>query len=413
MLQIQTMEKILTNTKFHLIIFSTILICCIFLLLGRLVMTGSAIGGDAVYYYSALRSLGIDHDLDFKNEYQFFHESTSGFTGNKKIPIIPDANSTTQKLPTKYPIGSALFLLPTFLLTNLLLNGDGYNIFYQAISALSSLSYAFCGLLLIYFLGKEIFNSKVAFLGTLGIWLATPLVYYMTMEPLNSQPLSFFSVSLFIYLWFKSRVKGDLKHWIVLGIVGGLMSMVRPQDSLFLLIPIIDAFILKTNFLYILIFLFSSSIIMLPQFWANNYLFGSPFINSYNGIGFPYLTSPWIFYSLFSPERGLLFWSPILIFALIGLYWFFKKSKLIGSLLLFSFLIQLYIVSSWADPTQGDSFGNRILLNCNPIFVIGLIQFLEKAKKYQNIIMLSLLGLISLNGTLIVLFIFRFIGQPY
>lgn len=403
----------MNNTKLHLIIFLLFFFGCIFLLLGRLYKTGSAIGGDAVYYYSTLRSIGIDHDLDFKNEYIFFHNQTSGFTNNRKIPVIPDKNKTTNKLPSKYPIGSAIFLLPTFLITHIILNGDGYNIFYQAVSALSSLIYAFIGLLLIYFLGKKIFSPKVAFLATIGIWLATPLVYYISMEPLNSQPLSFFSVSLFIYLWYKTRGNRTLLQWIILGIAAGLMSMVRFQDSLFLLIPIIDALISKTKSLSILIFLFSAAITITPQLWANNYLFGSPFINGYKGIGFPYLTSPKILYSLFSSERGLLVWSPILILALVGLYWFYKKFKLIACLLIFSFLIQLYIVSSWADPSQGDSFGNRILLNSNIIFAIGLMQFLETLGKYQKYILLLFSLLISLNGILAGLFVLRIIGQPY
>lgn len=385
-------------------------------------MTGSAIGGDAVYYYAALRSIAIDHNLDFKNEYEYFHQSTSDFTGNRKIPQIPDKNPITQRLPAKYPIGTTIFLAPPFLLTHIMIivlynfgfniPPDGYHLIYQSSAALASLMYAFIGLLLIYNLGKKIFNPKVAFFGTVGIWLATPLIYYMTMEPLNSQPLSFFGVSLFIYLWFTIRKSQKKYLWIILGLVGGLMSTVRYQDALFMLIPIIDGLIFKKIGNILLLVLFSG-LAIIPQLWANHYLFGSPFTTGYTGIGFPYLASPKIFYSLFSLERGLLVWSPILIFALIGLYWFFKKSKLIGSLLTISFLAQLYIVSSWADPSQGDSFGNRILLNSSLIFALGLMQFLKDTQAYQKIFIGIFALLILINGTLAYLFIFRVIGQPY
>lgn len=418
--------KNLIKSKYHLIILLIVLLGAVFLLSGRLLTTGSAIGGDAVYYFATLRSLAIDHDLDFKNEYEYFHSQTSDFTGNRKLPKIPDQNPVTAKLPAKYPIGSAIFLIPFFFLASFLviilqtlgfnLQPDGYNILYQLFPALGSLIYAFIGVLLIYKLGRKIFGVKVAFWGTLFIWLATPLVYYMTMEPLNSQSLSFFGVSLFIYFWFSTRTNRKISSWIILGFLGGTMSMVRYQDALFMLIPIIDVLIssfLKKSLLFICLLLLSALGVLSLQGWANNYLFGSPFITSYTGISFPYLTSPKILYSLLSLERGLLVWSPIFIFALLGMYWFIKKSKLIGSLLLFSFLAQLYIVSSWADPSQGDSFGNRILLNSSVIFALGLMQFLKKTQAYQKLFLTIFALLILINGVLASLFTLRIIGQPY
>lgn len=417
-------ERILNKQKSHLIIFFVVFLGSIFLLLGRLQMSGSAIGGDAVYYYATLRSIVIDHDLNFANEYEYFHNQRSGFTENRKIPIIPDKNPVTKKFPAKYPIGSAIFLAPPYFLTHISLIflqklrigilPDGYNLIYQAFAALTSLTYAFVGLLLIYELGKKIFEPKVAFLGTLSIWLTTPLIYYATMEPLTSQPLSFFNITLFIYFWYTTRQNRKFYQWIILGLIGGLMSIVRYQDSLFLLIPIIDNFKrFYSNFLKILIFLLFAGFAITIQLAVNLYLYGSPILTGYGDAGFPYLLSPKIFYSLLSFRRGLLVWSPILVFALTGLYWFIRKARIVGFLLVLSFLLQLYAVSSWADPSQGDSFGNRILLNSNIIFALGLMQFLKETQTHQKIFLTIFAFLISLNFILAGLFIFRIIGQPY
>lgn len=418
-------NKLVDNPKYHLIILLTILTVCIFLLLGRLYKTNSAIGGDAVYYYSTLRSIIIDKDLNLTNEYKYFHNQISPFTGNRKIPVLPDLDPQTGRMPVKYPIGSSIFLIPPFLLTHNVsvilhevgtpVTADGYTTLYQASVAISSLLYAFLGLLLIYNLGKKIFEPKVALLATLDIWLATPLIYYMTMEPLSSQPISFFAVSLFIYLWYTTRGKNKLYPWIALGIIGGLMSIVRYQDSLFLLIPIIDQIIMfrKKIVLRLLVLLLFFGLTISIQLSLNNYFFGSPFNTGAYDVGLPYLASPKILYSLFSFQRGLLVWSPILVFALVGLYWFIKKSKLIGILLLFSFLAQLYIVSSWADPSQGDSFGNRILLNSTLIFALGLMQFLKTIKNYQKLFLVIFSLLILINAILAGLFALRIIGQPY
>lgn len=418
------LNHLLNNPKIHLIIFSAILLISIFLLLGRSYKTGSAIGGDAVYYYASLRSIVVDKDLDFKNEFEYFYNQISPFTGNRKIPFILPKNAQTDRFPTKYPIGSAIFLIPPFLITHGILislqslglgiTTDGYNIFYQTSAALGSLFYAFAGALLIYSLGKKIFEPKIAFLGTLFIWLATPLIYYMTMEPLTSQPLSFFCVSAFIYLWYTTRNNRKIYQWIVLGIIGGLMTMVRYQDSLFLLLPLISNLKRLPAILpkLIFFFIFAGSIIAI-QLSTNNYLYGSPFRTGEGDAGFPYLTSPKILYTLFSFERGLFVWSPILGFASIGLYWFIKKFKLIGGLLLFLFLLQVYVVSSWTDPSQGDSFGNRILINSNIIFALGLMQFLKETKTYQKLFITIFTLLVSLNAILAGLFVLRIIGQPY
>lgn len=416
--------NLLANQKYHTGIFLLILLFCIFLLFGRIFITDSAIGGDAVYYYSSVRSIAIDHDLDFKNEYEYFHQSISNFTSNRKIPQIPEENPITSKLPGKYPIGNAIFLLPPFLVTHFLMlllqslglevTADGYNLSYQSISALSSLIYAFTGFLFIYHLGKKLFGAKLSFLATVSIWLATPLIYYMTMEPLNSQPISFFCVSAFIYLWYMTRDKRKLNQWVMLGIVGGLMSIVRYQDSLFLLIPLIDSLRKLPSILPdLLSFFVSAGSIIAIQLGVNNYLFGSPLNTGIYESGFPYLASPKILYTLFSFERGLLVWSPILIFALVGLYWFAKRYKLIGSLLLLSLFLQVYVVSSWADPSQGDSFGNRILINSNVIFALGIMQFLKGTQIYQKLFLIIFTFLILMNGILAGLFIFRIIGQPY
>lgn len=417
------LKNLLNNQKYHRRIFLIILLGCLFLLLGRVYKTDSAVGGDAVYYYSSLRSVVLDKDLDLKNEYEYFHNQISEFTGNRKIPVIPPINETTQKLPAKYPIGTAVFLIPPYILIHSVLLmlqqmgvgivADGYSLIYQAFAAVGSLLYAFLGILLIYELGKKIFEPKIAFLGTIFIWLATPLVYYMTMEPLNSQPLSFFCVSAFIYLWFKTREKRKIYHWILMGIIGGLMTLVRYQDSLFILIPLIDNLKKVQTILPKLLLLLFAGLIITVQVGINNYLYGSPFRTGEGNAGFPYLLSPKIFYTLFSFERGLFVWAPILSFAGIGLYRFIKKFGFVGSLLLIFFLLQVYVVSSWADPTQGDSFGNRILINSNAIFALGLMQFLKETKKYQKIFLIIFTLLTLLNGVLAVLFIFRLLGQPY
>lgn len=415
-------SKLINVPKYHLLILFLIWLGCILLLIGRAYRTGGTIGGDAVYYYANLRSLVIDRNLDLENEYQYFHNQTSSFTKNRKIPIVPDKNPFTKKTTPKYSIGSSLLIAPVFLLTHLLFKilnflglaiiTDGYSFYYQMAAAVTSSLYAYLGLILVYFLGRKLFEPYIAFIGTFFIWFATPLIYYMTMEPLSSQPISFFCVSLLIYLWFK--MKQQVIYYILLGLAAGFLTIVRYQDFLFILLPITD-FIKKLprKLFKIIIFLIIAFSIISIQLLVNNTYNNSPFNLGVYSVGLPYLLSPKILYSLFSFQRGLFIWSPILIFAFIGLYYFIKKDRLIGWSLFISFLLQLYITSSWADPSQGDSFGNRILLNCSLIYAVGLMQFINKIKKRQRLFLSIFTIFIIINFTLAGLYIFRIIGQPY
>lgn len=433
------MISFLATEQYHKILFGIGLIISIILLMGRFSTTNSIAGGDAVYYYMNVRSLVIDHDIDFKNEYAHFYNEVSPFTGYRKILSIPDENLATGRLPNKYPIGTAIFLAPFFALAHVLalllqklgfsVQPDGYGSLYQLSAGFGSLLYAFAGIILIYHLGRKLYNPAVAFAGASAIWLATPLIYYMTMEPLMSHTISMFGITLFVFLWYVTREDRKMYQWSILGLVGGLLVTIRYQDALFTLIPFIDTLYLLLkrrapshqpwfrSLLGLLIFTLSSILAATPQFYSNIILNGS-LIPGYSqqGEDFCYWNSPKLLYTLFSAQSGLILWSPIIFFSFIGLYFLLKKNMSLGLLLSFSFAIQWYLVSSWWSIDQGHTFGNRMLLNSVVVFAVGLMQFLDKlqenVKLFKYAISLCIVFILT-NGILAGLYCFRIIGHPY
>jgi hypothetical protein len=447
------MIRFLANVRNHLLVFGLLLTFSILLLLGRFYLTRSVIGGDAVYYYSSIRSLVIDGDLDFKNEYEHFHRESSTFTKNRKIPEIPLASPITGKLPNRYPIGSAIALIPFFALGHILslflqylgisVTTDGYSAIYQIFTGLGGLLYGFFGLIIIYFLGRKLYdsysfnrysyNSATVFVGTISLCLATPLIYYMTMEPLMSHTPSMFFAALFVSIWYMTRRDRPIAQSITLGILGGLICIIRYQDALFLLIPIADAIAGTLNYANtkvwgrrtphhplqsLTLVLISAAFVICLQLYVNWFLYGSFFTTGYAYVGqtFTYWTSPKLLFTLFSPQGGLLLWSPILCFAIAGLVMFSRHQVLPGMLLLLVLLSEWYLISAWSFPHGGDSFGNRLLLSCSVIFAIGLMQFLHtfETRKLLYHVLIILSGiLILVNGVLAGLYCFRIIGNPY
>jgi hypothetical protein len=400
-------------------LFAGLFLSAVLLLVGRFAVTKSIMGGDAVYYYISLRSLVVDYDLDFQNEYAYFSAAVSPFTGNKKIAVLPSQHPVTGRLPNKYPLGSVLLLVPFFAVVHAYMHGDGYGAAYQIAAGLGSLIYGFLGVLLVYRLGKR-YAPQSAFAMTVGIWLATPLIYYMIMEPLMSHSCSMFLATAFVSLWLGARKQPTLYHWAFLGGLAGVMTMTRYQDGLFALILALYTGLRLRHpgqaLGGLLLFALAGVIGFAPQLYANTLLYGTPLTTGYTNEGFFYWTAPKLIFTLFSSACGLVLWAPIMALSFLGLGYLVRREIGLALPLWMTFLVQWYLVSSWSVPGQGDTFGNRMLLNSTVIFAIGLNEFL--AYMYTRPLLrrtaCGLIGVfIALNGILAGLYCFRVIGHPY
>lgn len=428
------------DPKYHRPLFLLGLVVSLLLLLGRFHTTKSVAGGDAVYYYMNLRSIVIDGDIDFRNEYGHFYNQVSPYTGNRKIPEVPSPDPRTGMLPNKYTIGTTVLLAPFFYLGHLSaitlnragfpVETDGYGSIYMLSAGVGSLIYGFLGVLLMYRLGKKLFNAEIAFVASLSAWLATPLIYYMAMDPLMSHATSMFTVTLFLYIWLSGREKGGLWYWAALGITGGIMSMVRSQDIFFGIAPVVDAALMRfasrdhaqresLGTLVVMLAVFSAFFALTgsPQFYVNYLLYGSPLTNGYSSgnEGFIFWNSPKLLYSLFSIHNGLFIWTPVAALSLFGAVRLALRDRLPGSILLLLFAIQVYLVSAWWSYTQGHTFGNRMMVNSTMVLGLGLMEVLRintGGRFYKSLTGLCCL-LIIVNAVLAGLFCLRIVGDPY
>ena len=86
--------------------------------------------------------------------------------------------------------------------------------------------------------------------------------------------------------------------------------------------------------------------------------------------------------SLFFPERGLLFFSPILILSFIGFFVLWKKNKELFFISIFTFLSVLWFRSTpYIKWWGGASFGLRHMMITIPFLMIPLIAVIEKINK--------------------------------
>ena len=119
-------------------------------------------------------------------------------------------------------------------------------------------------------------------------------------------------------------------------------------------------------------------ICMLPTFIAHYIVYGGAFETGYVHISDWYWKSPYLFSVLFSSDHGLLSWTPILLFALIGLVAFWRSVPRVGALFIAAVLAFYYFMASYPDWDGISSYGNRFFVSLTPLFILGLAVFLER-----------------------------------
>ena len=201
-------------------------------------------GADEVKYFVHLRSLWFDGDVDYANEYDHFIASdTEHFSWlyNLRDPISP----TGRKL-NDAPIGAAVLWAPFYIAADLLVivarslgatvPRDGYGWPYIWAACLGSLVWGIAGLALGYRMCRRFFDPWPSQLATIGIWFATPLVFYLYITPPMAHAASMFATTLFLWLWVRGRDgHRPPRQWLLLGAAAGLMVLVRELNWLLLL----------------------------------------------------------------------------------------------------------------------------------------------------------------------------------
>lgn len=273
------------------------------------------------------------------------------------------------KLKTKYHVGVAILESPFFLIGHVFAknngHGDGYSYEYHWALWMSGVFYLVAGLFFLKEYLRRRYELRYVLITLLSLLIGTNLYYYALNSPGMSHIYSFFLFSLL--LWLADRVvnKTKPKHVLLFSFFSALALLVRPTNGLFVLF----LFALHPSLFRMMIgtirkpLLFAGALMLvllalLPQFIYWHYLSGSYLHYSYEGEGFNWF-NPQLIEFWFSTNNGLFTYSPILIFALIGMAMMWKRKR--RSTLIFAamFLVISYVFSAWWCWWYGCSYGSR------------------------------------------------------
>jgi len=344
---------------------------------------GRIIQWDVIDYYGYLPAAFIYHDitLQFKDHYQ----------GHKKF-VFWAKKTATGNYVFKMTMGVSVMLSPFFFIANeaagpLGYNTGGYSLPYRFAIVIAALFYLLLGLIFLARVLRFYFSETVTALTVLAIGLGTNLFWYSTFEPGMSHVYSFFLVSVFLYLTILWHRRITIMRTIFIGLVIGLLTLIRPVNILMVLFFIfydvksIAGFKNKFSLfwqkrIHILLMILAGFVVLLPQFIYWKTVTGHWVYYSYGREGFFFL-HPQIINVLFSFRKGWFVYTPVMFFAVIGTYFLFKNYKQFFLPVLLLFIVYLYVVSSWWCWWYGGSLGQRELIDIYPVMALPLAAMLH------------------------------------
>ena len=365
---------------------------------------------DALGYYLYLPSLFIYNDLGIDNlnwitEINNQYQCTSTFYQFSQTPLGHNV--------IQYTMGVAVLNLPFFGIAHFiawLTDGpaDGFSRIYQLGLIIGYVFYVIVGLNFLRKVLLHFFKDWIASIVILSIVFGTNYFRMATAEIGMTHSYLFSLYAILIWTTIKWHEKKSISFSLILGLLLGFIMVIRPSEIVCVLIPLFYGFkniserfqIFKKYYRQIIIIGLAALAIGLLQLIYWQIYSGSFLYVSYRnpGEGMDFL-SPYIKEVLFSFRKGWFIYTPIMILAVLGIFFLKKRApNFILPITLF-FLLNLWIVSSWSVWWYAHSFSQRALVQSYAILSLPLGAFysnLFEWNKRLRILLTSIIGLLMM-----------------
>ena len=353
---------------------------------------GARLQSDGFYYFSYLRSLAFDGDVDFTNDYKLLG------LGDKPHLLQPTATGYAQSAAT---VGPAIVWAPFFAAghvvarrlaaTNPNVDANGLSFPYRQAVCVAGLFYGLLGCWFCFRLTARFYSTRLAAMATALAVTGSFILWYLVKEPSMSHGPSMAAVAGFVWAWLATRDARTTRQWALVGALAGLMTLLRWQNALFALLPACDAVVAivaaarasdRARVMQVLtggaLFTLCATIAFVPQMIAWRSIYGTWLAVSPIGPQIRWGDSH-IVDILWSSRNGLLSWSPVLYFGAIGLVMFAAARPAIGIPALLALAMMTYFNACIQDWWGSDAFGGRRFDGTIALFCLGVASFASSA----------------------------------
>lgn len=363
------------------------------------------IDNDVVSYYAYLPAGLIFHDLNFS----FMKELPADFEGKIWMATAPNG-----KPVIRMTMGLAILWLPFFMIAHigakiLGVSALGYSWPYSLSIFVAAVFYLFIGLIFLRKILRKYFSEIVTGITLLLTVLATNLMFYVISEPGMSHVYSFSLITALLYFTLQWIDKPTISSILILGVLSGLIVLIRPVNGLVLVFPALIAISSFTDFKMrflerwkpILFAGLAAFLVLLPQLIYWKMQTGHFLFNSYMDSGRFFFTAPHIQDGLFSFRKGWFIYTPIMLFSILGLAVLKSYFKDFLMPMIVFLILFVYVIFSWWCWWYGGSFGSRPMIDIYGIMAIPLAAFISTLLKMswwkKGILGLLLLSFVLLN----------------
>ena len=355
--------------------------------------------GDSSGYYMHLVSTVINQDVgDYSKTIDDYLASYPKAKDPRKDKF--GIRTTTKgRAYIKYTLGVSVMEFPAILIAHTIATvsnkhkADGWSLPYRFCINFSKVIYIILGFFFLIQVLQLYFENSVVALSCLSIALATNLLYHGTFLSLAHSFL-FFDFCLLIFLSQRFYDNPSKKKAFGIGLVVGLIALTRVPEVIGLLIPLFWGVdnkqslfsrfqFFKLNFSYLFLAALGLIVLFSPQLMYWYYVSGQLFFNPYQGENFNFL-KPQIINGWFNFRNGWLIYTPIMLFALFGLFYLRKKApSVLVPTILFTLLIA-WIHYSYYVWNYYPGMGSRPMIECYPLLSFPLAAFYSKLWKREK-----------------------------
>ncbi len=365
---------------------------------------GYSFHGDALGYYFYLPTTFIYHNF----------KSIEELPADRQIrPFIlscakgMSANQRSEKgyLIYQYTYGMAAMELPFFLVAHgiELARGspaNGFSETYQTAIGCSTVFYTFLGLWLTFLLLRRYFSKPLSLTVVALLLLGTNLFWFTWQQHGMAHVPLFFLIAALLHLTLLVHQHWRWRHVILLGLVGGMITVIRPVDALVLLFPMLygvaDRGVKAQLFLFWqhrlkviccgLVFLLP----ILPQLLLWKWLTGHFHFDSYGAWQTLDLKHPRLIDGLVGGNNGWLVFTPLMVLAVAGLFLLPKKVPAFRTALPLFFGAYVWVIYSWYCYNYINGLGSRPMVDVYAVLALPLAACIDRIKRKLPQLLLTL-----------------------
>lgn len=351
-------------------------------------------GSDGQLYYAQVRSLVVDHDLNYDNEMWLTPQPEAFPQGPPRAPNGRVAN--------RHTFGWALVTLLPYGVTHYIVKlaggeADGYSKPYQIVFSLWQLALCVLGMAMAARAAARLTGRTAAAFAFVTAFLATNVLYYAAVMPIMTHASSCAVVGLLLYCGV--RLFEDPRRWlfwILSAMLVFLLVLLRPTNLSLAGVLLPAAWLLwqgNPRTMSVpkgrstawgarwLIPRFALVVLAVPlavgvQFLAWRASLGYWTMNPYAQHGETMnLLRPAFPQIFISFKSGAWYHHPFYMLGFLGIAWGvyknFRPGRLFWSWLLVGYLIHVYVHASWFQWWFGNAFGHRLFVDSAPIMLVG------------------------------------------